>query len=108
MGITAILFGAFGLQNRTEKKILPDTKMKCCEHKMETGDIKNPELRKLVESAVKHASSTIVNDLKDALDESSIDDELLANWQSSLESLNKECQHYWGELENMNIRQTLG
>ncbi len=75
---------------------------------MDTGNIKNPELRKLVESAIKHASSTIVNDLKDALDESSIDDELLANWQSCLESLNNECRHYWGELNELNVSQTSG
>jgi hypothetical protein len=61
-------------------------------------EIRNPVLKKLVEGA-KHSSGTIEADLYDALDGSQNDEELIAIWQSSLESLKEEVEHYWGGLE---------
>lgn len=70
---------------------------------MQIDDIRNPSLKKLFEE-VRHHSATIVADAGDALEESSNDEELIINWQSRLESLHQETQHFWGELEN--IKQT--
>lgn len=63
-------------------------------------DIKDPALKKLFEE-VRHHSATIGEDAGDALENSSNDEELIANWQSYLESLREEIQHFWGELEAM-------
>ncbi len=70
---------------------------------MQISDIKNPSLIKLWDE-VRHYSATIAADAGDALEESSSDEELIANWQSRLESLHEETQHFWGGLEN--IKQT--
>lgn len=71
---------------------------------MEIEDIKNPEIKKLALAAIKNASSTIGNDLHDALEGSNTDEELIENWQSALMDLYNEIQKYWGTLENMKIR----
>lgn len=62
---------------------------------------KKSELNKLVKSALKNASSTIGDDLRDAIDSSKTDDELIANWQSALEGLKNEVEHYWSSLEKL-------
>lgn len=67
---------------------------------MQIDDIKDPNLKKLFEE-VRHHSATIAEDAGDALEESSTDEELITNWQSRLESLHEETQHFWGELENI-------
>lgn len=73
---------------------------------MDIVDIKDPRLAELVRSAEKNqASGTIGADLEDALTESSNDEELIAKWQSKLESLHLEAQHYWGEIEAMKSKQ---
>jgi len=64
-------------------------------------DIKNPILRDLVEQA-KHSSGTIEADLHDALDGSDTEEELIAMWQSSLEGLKNEVEHYWSRIEELN------
>lgn len=69
--------------------------------------IEDIELRKLVLSALKDASSTISKDLKDALDNSDTIEELINNWQSALENLKGEVEHYWGALEEMKHNQNL-
>ena len=63
-------------------------------------NIKDPALRRLF-AETKHASSTIENDAGDALNESSNDEELIANWQSKLNSLYEEVSHFWGTLEEL-------
>ncbi len=68
---------------------------------MEIDNIKNPELKKQVLKAIKYASSTIVNDLNDALEGSDTDNELIANWQSVLMDLHIEAQEYWSDLEKL-------
>lgn len=68
---------------------------------MEIDNIKNPELKKHVLEAIQYASSTIRDDLHDALECSSTDDELIANWQSALMDLHIEAQEYWGDLEKL-------
>lgn len=69
---------------------------------MEIEDIKNKALKELITSVEKNdASATIGADLEDALNDSSNDEELIQNWQGKLESLYRETQHYWGELENV-------
>lgn len=65
---------------------------------MRIDEIRNPILKKLVEGA-KHSVGTIEADLHDALDGASNDEELIAMWQSSLESLKEEVEHYWSGLE---------
>lgn len=65
---------------------------------MHIEDIQNPALKQLFEAA-KHASGPILADAQDALEESTDDEELVHNWQSRLDSLYNECQHFWGELE---------
>lgn len=67
---------------------------------MQINDIKNPTLRKLFEE-VRHHSATIEADAGDALEESRSDEELIDDWQSKLESLNRETQYFWGTLENI-------
>ncbi len=67
---------------------------------MQIDDIKDPSLKKLFEE-VRHHSATIAADAGDALEESSNDEELITNWQSRLESLHEETQHFWGGLENI-------
>lgn len=54
---------------------------------------------------LKHASGTIGNDADDALEESSNDEELVQTWQGKLESLYRETQYYWGELEKTKLGQ---
>jgi len=61
-------------------------------------EIKDPVLKKLL---LIPASGTIENDASDALEESSDDEEFVQTWQGKLESLYRETQYYWGELENM-------
>lgn len=63
-------------------------------------DINNPVLKDLVKQA-KHSVGTVEADLHDALDSSQNDEELIAIWQSTLESLGDEISHYWGELEGI-------
>lgn len=70
---------------------------------MQIDDIKDPSLKKLFEE-VRHHSATIAEDAGDALEESNNDEKLITNWQSRLESLHEETQHFWGNLEN--IKQT--
>ncbi len=73
---------------------------------MDIVNIKDPRLAELVRSAEKNqASGTIGADLEDALTESSNDEELIANWQSKLESLYREANHYWGGLEAMKSKE---
>ncbi len=67
---------------------------------MQIDDIKNPSLKKLFEE-VRHHSATIAADAGDALEESSSDAELITSWQSRLENLHEETQHFWGGLENI-------
>ncbi len=67
---------------------------------MHIDEIRDPELKKLF-MELKHASGTIENDSNDALEASSNDEELINNWQGTLESLYRETQHYWGALENI-------
>jgi hypothetical protein len=66
-------------------------------------EIRNPILKKLVEGA-KHSPGTIEADLHDALDGSKDDEELIAIWQSALEGLKEEVEHYWGGLEALKGR----
>ena len=63
-------------------------------------DINNPVLKDLVKQA-KHSVGTIEADLHDALDGSDTDEELIAMWQSSLEGLKEEVEHYWSGLEGI-------
>lgn len=70
---------------------------------MQIDDIKNPALEELFEQ-IRHASGTIENDARDALEASSTEEELIAEWQSYLESLKNECHHFWGELEAIKNR----
>lgn len=64
---------------------------------MQIDDIKNPMMKKLFDE-VRHYSATIAPDAGDALEESNSNDELLHNWQSKLESLHEETQHFWGRI----------
>ena len=63
-------------------------------------DITNPVLKALVEQA-KHSSGTIEADLHDALDGSDTEEELIVMWQSTLEGLKNEVEHYWSRLEGI-------
>ena len=65
--------------------------------------IKNPVLKSLVKQG-KHSSGTIEYDLHDALDGSETDEELITMWQSALEGLKEEVEHYWGSLEALKGR----
>jgi hypothetical protein len=65
---------------------------------MQIDEVKNPKLKALVDGA-KHSSGTIEADLHDAMDSSKDDGELIAFWQSTLESLKEEVEHYWSGLE---------
>ena len=67
-------------------------------------DIENEELKELYIKQMKNGSSTINNDAWDALLSSSTDEELIANWQSSLVDLKNEVEHYWSELEKLKTR----
>ncbi len=70
---------------------------------MQIDEIKNPILKKLVEGA-RHSVGTVEADLHDALDGSQTDDELIAMWQSALESLKDEICHYWSGLEELKCK----
>ena len=67
---------------------------------MRIEDIRNLALRNLF-NETGDASATIVAEAGDALEESGSDEELIANWQSRLESLHEETQRFWGGLENI-------
>lgn len=64
-------------------------------------NIKNVKLRELVTQVIKHASSTVSHDMLDAFSESESDEDFTANWQSKLEGLKNEVEHYWSGLEGM-------
>ena len=61
-------------------------------------DIKNQTIKDLIEEA-HNGSMTIESDLEDAISDSNTEDELIAKWQSALEGLKNEVEHYWSELE---------
>ncbi len=69
---------------------------------MKIDDIKNVKLKELFVQT-KHASITIGCDANDSLYDSKTDDELIAIWQSNLENLKNEIEHYWSELEKLKI-----
>lgn len=67
---------------------------------MKIDDIKNVKLKELFVQA-KHASVTVECDAKDSLHDSKTDNELIVIWQSHLENLANEIEHYWSELEEL-------
>ncbi len=69
---------------------------------MEINDIKNVKLKELFVQT-KNTSTTIECDARDSLCDSKNDDEFIAVWQSNLENLKNEIEHYWSELEKLKI-----
>ncbi len=71
---------------------------------LEVENIKDLELKELVSSGLKYASSTITNDLYDVLDSGSDEEELIMNWQSSLKNLKGEVDAYLNSLEKLKVK----
>jgi hypothetical protein len=68
---------------------------------MTSDDIQNESLKGLIRFCHKNGSVTITCDMEDAIGTKDSEADLIDAWQSSLESLRNECQHYWGTLEEI-------
>jgi archaellum component FlaC len=64
---------------------------------MDYSDIQNPKIKEIVDS-LKHYSSTIENDVKQALDEAQNEDEFIEGAKSFLEGLHEEVESLFHEL----------
>jgi hypothetical protein len=68
---------------------------------MDISEIKNYDLINLVKTAGKYGSSTIGNDMGDAISESENEPDFVKNWKSKLETLRDESAYCISELERV-------
>ena len=68
---------------------------------MEIDDIKDKELKQLVQNV----SSMIGKTVQNALEESSDDEELITTLQSKLDEISKEVSYYYSKLEQLKFKE---